>query len=63
MHWLYLFFYMEVKLGPSEEMILKKDWYQLRITFSEEQPAKPNLTTKGMKKFWKGWKENQLMRN
>jgi len=24
MHWLYLFFYMEVKLGPSEERIKKR---------------------------------------
>jgi hypothetical protein len=31
---------MEMKFGPLEEGI-KSDWHQLRINFSEEQPARP----------------------
>jgi hypothetical protein len=41
----------------------KNDWYQSRLSFSEEQPSTLFLTTKEMQKFWKICKLNQLRRN
>jgi len=40
----------------------KKDKERLtsiEMNFSEEQPGTPFLATKGTKKFWKSWKQNQ----
>jgi len=34
-----------------------------RVYPAEERPITPFLTAKGIKKFWKSWKWNQLKRN
>ena len=44
---------MEAKLGTLRGKD-KKRFISIENKFLEEQPATPSLTTKGMKKFWKG---------
>ena len=62
MHWASSFFYMDSKFEPLEKRI-KNDWHESRQKFSEVEPDIPFLTTKGMKKFWKSRKYNQMTRN
>ena len=59
MHWFFQFLYGS-EIWTLEKKRTKKTDINRDEFFSEKQPF---LTTKGMKRFWKSWKWNQLTRN